>query len=883
MPAPRRFRIMFWNAQGITNLTKRIQLEQLIIDQQIDIILLAETFLKQIHDFKISNFTVYRNDRLLQARGGVAIILRNSLSHKLRTPLNTNIIENLSVEIILNNSPICITVAYSPKYSNQFARDMDLLYNQTNNYMIFGDFNARHTSWNCVSNNRAGTVLFDLQQEQPSMIYNTPEHTHYPHSGQTPSTIDLLISNTNVPFDLYTHDNHISSDHAPIVCSTQAVLYEQRSQFFDYQSADWNKYRRFIDSNIGPVPNLASSEDIDIQIERFTDLLVQARGICIPEKSFKKKFEISAHARQLIQMKNRIRRQWQRAHTEPVKNLLKRELNSMQRNINTVIAKEHNNYWSDQLRNISKGNKKLWDLTKRFKGKMDSNVSKILLVNTQSTDDGDRANCLANIFERAHTITQSFTHENDTQVRTIVNAFHTFSNMFRTVQQITLEEVIQTLSALRPYKAPGPDTIQNIMLKQLPLSAILWLCGVLNNCLMLGYWPSKFKIAKVIPILKAGKSPSDANNYRPISLLNATGKIMEKIIYNRLNNVIEEKSLIPNFQFGFRRGHSTIQQAMRIKRFISNEKQCKRSSGMILLDIEKAFDSIWHDGLIFKLIKLKIPSYLLKIIDSFIRDRKFAVQVNNHRSREISIPAGLAQGTCISPILYSLFVADIPTQSENTQIALYADDTAIYTSAKHSNTIVRKLNEALSTLQQFFHKWKIKINANKTQAIIFPFNRSRHRVPSVTFKNDQIPIEISKSVKYLGVVYDHKLRFAEHIACAIIRSNNCFKSFYPLLAPRSHLSIENKHLIFKVVIRPIMAYGCPVWYTAANIHINRLVVLQKKILKIIHKLPRRTPSALLEEITGFIPFNSYIDAYNDKFFNNCLESNFELIRGISRV
>lgn len=109
---------------------------------------------------------------------------------------------------------------------------------------------------------------------------------------------------------------------------------------------------------------------------------------------------------------------------------------------------------------------------------------------------------------------------------------------------------------------------------------------------------------------------------------------------------------------------------------------------MILLDIEKVFNSIWHDGLIYKLIQMKLPTYLVRMINAFIRNRKFAVHVNNSVSNYINLPAGLAQGTCISPILYALFVADMPI-ADQTDIALYADDTAIYTSAKQSKTIIK--------------------------------------------------------------------------------------------------------------------------------------------------------------------------------------------------
>lgn len=231
----------------------------------------------------------------------------------------------------------------------------------------------------------------------------------------------------------------------------------------------------------------------------------------------------------------------------------------------------------------------------------------------------------------------------------------------------------------------------------------MWLTKIFNKCFSSSYWPKNFKIAKVIPILKAGKPSIEASSYRPISLLSATGKLLEKVLQKRLINVIEEKNLLPNFQFGFRRGHSTVHQAARIKRFIQRNKRNKKSTGLVLLDIEMAFDSIWHDGMIHKLIKLKIPSYMIRLIDSFIRRRQFKVYINQGVSESIEIQAGLAQGTCISPILYALYVADIPKDND-TQIALYADDTALYTAAKTSNSIVNRLNVTLQTLQHYFRK-----------------------------------------------------------------------------------------------------------------------------------------------------------------------------------
>lgn len=410
---------------------------------------------------------------------------------------------------------------------------------------------------------------------------------------------------------------------------------------------------------------------------------------------------------------------------------------------NELAETEHNQQWSYKLYNITKGHKKLWKLTKNFKGKSESTVNKIRVNGITATDDTARANCLAKTFGKSHTITANYTHENDATVRHTVQSFNMFRYLNVDTPTVNSSEVHNIIKSLRSFKSPGADTIQNILLKNLPASAIEFLTTIFNKCMKLSYWPTSFKIAKIIPILKAGKSPTDTLNYRPISLLNAMGKLFERIIYQQLIEFID--------------------------------KRIRKSIGMILLDIEKAFDSIWHDGLLYKLIKMKLPTYLIRLLESFIRKRKFAVYVNNATSNTIEIPAGLAQGTCISPILYALYIADIPIV-ENTQLALYADDTSIYTSAKQSNTIINRLNHALQTLAQYFHKWKIKINPAKTQAILFPFDNKRRRIPTIKLKGEQHDINFTDSVNYLGIIFDKKLTFAHHITSALNKTNKCYRA-----------------------------------------------------------------------------------------------------------
>lgn len=249
---------MFWNAQGISTSVKQAQLEFLIENESIDILLMAETFLKPHHSFNIRNYIVYRNDRIHQAHGGVAIVIRKNIPHKVRSPFNTTVIENIAIEVNINNVSTCITAAYSPKYSTYFADDIQALTTHNSQFLLFADLNAKHTSWNCNNNNKAGVSLHSTHQISQFIIHHTPEHTHYPHSGQTP-----LLSNVNFAFDLSALTSHTSSDHSPIICDFDNSIEPIQQIFYDYKNADWSKYRRCVEQNISEIGFPATANEID--------------------------------------------------------------------------------------------------------------------------------------------------------------------------------------------------------------------------------------------------------------------------------------------------------------------------------------------------------------------------------------------------------------------------------------------------------------------------------------------------------------------------------------------------------------------------------------------------------------------------------------------
>lgn len=293
--------------------------------------------------------------------------------------------------------------------------------------------------------------------------------------------------------------------------------------------------------------------------------------------------------------------------------------------------------------------------------------------------------------------------------------------------------------------------------------------------------------------------------------------------------------------------------------------------------MEKAFDTIWHKGLIYKMLQANIPKYLCKIISDFLAERQFIVSVNGTLSSPRTTMAGLPQGSILSPLLYSFYVSDF-SAPKYVKTAYYADDTALITSGKLTSALLKRMENGLARCNKYFQKWKIKINTAKTQAIIFPYNKSPKRIPhrNIHYNNEEIPI--LNDVKYLGVIFDKKLNFSKHINETAAKSSRVLKSLWPLISYRSTLNLKNKNLIFKSVIRPTLTFACPIWYKAAKTHIKKLQIIQNKCLKIIYKKRWRYPTHLLHSRSGYEKIQEFMYRLSQNYYNNNRHSTYRLIR-----
>jgi len=292
---------------------------------------------------------------------------------------------------------------------------------------------------------------------------------------------------------------------------------------------------------------------------------------------------------------------------------------------------------------------------------------------------------------------------------------------------------------------------------------------------------------------------------------------------------------------------------------------------MLLLDIEKAFDKVWIDGLIHKMINYNYPPTLIKYISSYLKNRHLKVSINGLHSTKRKIRAGVPQGSVLGPTLFNIYINDIPT-FPNTKIAMYADDTALYAHSFSAVVAAKQIQIHMNLLEHFYKLWKITLNPTKTEIMIFTkkFKDSKIFQPIKVFGHNTHP---THSVKYLGVYLDSKLTFKKHINETLRKAYAVQKKLYPLMAKNSSLTQANKKLIYTMILRPILVYAAPAWCSAAPTNIKSIQTYQNKCLRLILQQDRYAKIDNMHKQADLNYIINHIRELSNNFYNNKLGTN----------
>ena len=397
------------------------------------------------------------------------------------------------------------------------------------------------------------------------------------------------------------------------------------------------------------------------------------------------------------------------------------------------------------------------------------------------------------------------------------------------------------------------------------------ICEIINLCFTESKFPSSQKIAKIIPLHKKNDKYS-VSNYRPISILPFLGKIIEKCIFSRLISFIKNHELLSSAQFGFIKGSSTEDAVLKMCDYIYEALNNKNFGIGTFVDLCKAFDTVSHPVLLRKLERYGCRGGPLALLRNFLSNRHQYVQIQNKFSSKKPVQIGLPQGSSLSPILFLLYINDLPSISSDLKYVLFADDTSLFLSDPSYDNLIRRFNTALELFNQWCIANRLSVNVDKTHYMHFT-NRSSLLNYGQLSLNSSLLSSTSKTL-FLGVTLDNSMKFNSHIdiiSSKISKSIGIIFKLAPFLPTRTLINL------YYSLIYPYFIYCNLVWGGTYSTHLDPLLKLQKKALRIINKKPFLHP-------TNELFFNNSILKLPDihifrmgiyMFSNNSFRSNFE--------
>ena len=322
--------------------------------------------------------------------------------------------------------------------------------------------------------------------------------------------------------------------------------------------------------------------------------------------------------------------------------------------------------------------------------------------------------------------------------------------------------------------------------------------------------PQDWKISRIVPILKKSRA-SSITEFRPISILSPISKIFEKVIYQRLMTFINDKNLICNQQFGFHNKLSTCDNLLSVTNYLMNELNNNNMVDIIYFDYHKAFDSVNHTKLIHKLYTLGFNECYINLIQNYLSNRWQATSWKGNLSTLLPCISGILQGSLLGPLLFILFINDIPGLL-TCRCALYADDIKLFLKISKNHHIEdRKLLQVnVNTLLNWSQMWDLPINYNKCFHVTYCKKAAynSHQFPAANFKLDNCVIQTVNEITDLGVIYDKHINFKSHIDHIISRANHSL--FTIMHAFKFSSSSIHLHL-YKSFVLPQLEYCSPVW------------------------------------------------------------------------
>lgn len=845
---PKTFSFCTINCRSIlSHSSKMDHLAVLASHHEFTVIALTETWLNPNVDndvLSLDGYSIIRNDRSSNG-GGVALYIRENLVYNRLDELDCNITEAIWVKVHLNNAHVIFGVVYCPQTISEVAPVSDDLMEYLNLCMdttselrasssiITGDFNAHVRAWGFSENDNA------LGRRLKPFINNNnlTQLINEPTCGG--SLLDLIITDKQ---DLVLEAGTLPKltshcDHQVIWANFNLNTNPKQAyfkEFLNVSNVNWDNLNDSLlfqdwDAFLDPEDPTTSLNDWILAFETLIKTHIPIKRIRIKPRD---KPWINNYVKHLVNVRHRKYKKARKSNNPTHWEDFRLANENCKLGILSANDQYHNTT-NNSLNDPNLSPKAFWKIVKTIHGKQESGVPDLVDGDHIVTDTREKCELINSFLAR-----QCDVDNGDAAVPVDIHDSPPF-----VFNQISVDEVYKLLLKCNKSKAPGPDMITNTILSSIARTISPGLTTFFNFSINNGVFPKKWKTSNVVPIFKNKGEKSDVKNYRPISLLNCISKVFERLVANQINNHLKTNNLIYNQQAGFQQDDSTINQLIVFTDKILQAMEEGKEARAVFLDMSRAFDRVWHDGLLFKLQCFGINGYMLKWFSSYLSDRSQRVVLNGITSSPLPIKAGVPQGSILGPILFLIYANDI-TQDLQSDPFLFADDTTLLDIFDNSYQSDLLLNSDLLKIQIWAKQWLVDFNPTKT--VSMTFSTKLHPSPPAELIFFDSPLNQVETHKHLGITFHSKMQWRHHVD-NITRS--CLKRINILRSIKYRYPRDTLATIYCSTIRPILEYGCAVFYEEGSELAKDLERIQYQAgLQITGALRNTSYSKILNEL-----------------------------------
>jgi len=830
-------------------LPKMTELRIIALRTKAAVISVTETWLDESvtnSEISIDGYCVVRLDRCRNG-GGVCMFIRKDLAFSPRHDLHSDKIEALWIEILLpKTKPILVGTIYRPPKDSNF---LNLFEEQLNKItpgcelFILGDINIcliHKMSLLCRNYNNM-LNLFNLKQliKEPTRI-----------TCNSKTIIDHIVVNCeeNVSQSGVIHIG--LSDHFLTYCTRKIgkksnFNCKDENKIKIRSTKKYNKDVLIEKLNAANWSELLMCRNINSAWSIFRNLFISVLDEVAPIRELRVKTHtepwITSDILELIKYRDHLSYMYKKTGSKHFYSEFCKYRNRTQR----AVKEAKTTYFESKIEEYKNSPKSLWKQFKNlgYSSKQKENSNIVLKIDNENNHD---PNVVANHFNNFFTtVASSLVSKLPPAPKVYDCTTQIFKNFYRKVCRsntyfeltpVGEDFVLKELENLNPCKSTGLDGIPPRFLRDGACILKKPVTFLVNLSIVSGIVPDDMKMARVCPIHKKN-SRLDVGNYRPVSILVVVSKILEKSVYSQLEKYLVKNDLLYSFQSGFRSSYSTETCLIHLFDHIKTQSSKGLYTGMIMLDLQKAFDTVDHSILCNKLQTMGIKS--IKWFKSYLTERKQKVKVYDVESNFQTVTCGVPQGSILGPLLFLCYVNDMSTSiSSDCKLLLYADDSTILFSHRNPEVISKKLGKELQSCSQWLVDNKLSLHLGKTECILFGSKRKLAKVDNfqVSCNNHTIPAQ--NCVKYLGLNIDRFLS-GETIVNNILQKVNARLKF--LYRHGRCLSENSRKTLFTALVQCHFDYACSAWYSClCKKFKNKLQVFQNKSVRFIKDMGNRT-------------------------------------------